>query len=327
MEVTKATQNDTGVTERQGGVDYFCVVPEDSNERGLDDIESQRSDRQPINAQHRVRDREMWWSAHDRATKALDESLILLRRQLLHSNEEEIQRFVQIQLLQLRDLRIHARIATQLLHQQFPDAASNSNKHSDSADLGQKIASYKEQVARILPDNWQNIEDSVVNSYKPRIKRILRLQPTARRRTVLQAQVAALEERLASLEAQSNQFKTDATELVRREELEQLAQVHAMEDNVGITYRRIPEEIYPDMPYVTASDLIQTGVTDYQVSSLHNLLAGRNRKAKDTIPSYQIGPTRVITPDGVEALIEHEAELRENPGKTHPPGTKYNRAS
>lgn len=84
----------------------------------------------------------------------------------------------------------------------------------------------------------------------------------------------------------------------RRRDLEEIA------DNLserGIPFTRVPDEIYPGMPYITPKTLVDSGATRY--SWRHILLLMRRREISG---AHYIARTALLDPEGVLHLLKRE---------------------
>jgi hypothetical protein len=82
------------------------------------------------------------------------------------------------------------------------------------------------------------------------------------------------------------------------EEIEEVAQV--LQEQTGIIFRRLPENIYPEMPYVTPDDLVDSGTTHYSVSQLSLIVRSGE------IPSVRIDRKVLLTPLSVKGILERQ---------------------
>ncbi len=95
-----------------------------------------------------------------------------------------------------------------------------------------------------------------------------------------------------------------------------------LENDLGINFQRVPEGIYPGKGYVTAKELIKSGVIQY--THHHTLWLYR----KGLISGYQIAGSIIFDAEGVEKLLQHQQESLEvnahSGGRKH--GSHHNRS-
>jgi hypothetical protein len=90
-----------------------------------------------------------------------------------------------------------------------------------------------------------------------------------------------------------------------------------LQDAHGITFRRVPESVYPGMPYVSAADLVRTGATKYTAARISQLLHSGE------LAGLSLSPTCcLIAPSGVEQLFARERVSARDPRVVVKPGQR-----
>lgn len=78
----------------------------------------------------------------------------------------------------------------------------------------------------------------------------------------------------------------------------------------GVIFQRAPANVYPQMPYATADDLMEQAISSYSRPYISRLAQ------KGDIDAVLVGSATLITPCGVEQLLQREQKSRA--GELHP---------
>lgn len=139
------------------------------------------------------------------------------------------------------------------------------------------------------------------------------------REQALLARIAALEEENAALKARLAHEPTEEQKAAERQ------RAREQEQQYGIVYDYIPNNIYPGKPIVLASHLKKHGVTVYTV--IHQ---GRLVRNKEIDGAVLVGKA-ALSPMGVDQLVEYQRNslesVKQSGARGRQPGIKKPRRS
>jgi hypothetical protein len=72
--------------------------------------------------------------------------------------------------------------------------------------------------------------------------------------------------------------------------------------NEGIIFQKIPNEVYPNMPYTTADELADSRATLYSSRHINRMISN------GTIPAIDFNGKHLLTPESVEQLLQFQEE-------------------
>ena len=88
-----------------------------------------------------------------------------------------------------------------------------------------------------------------------------------------------------------------------------------LEQEQGLAFHRMPEDVYPGKPYVTQQDLIRRGITRYSRQNVSRLT-----RDERSVPAMLIADRVLLPPAGVRTLLDRENIAARDPSPRRRPG-------
>lgn len=135
----------------------------------------------------------------------------------------------------------------------------------------------------------------------------------------LESDIGMLREENACIRARNAQLQKQLQTLAGPRMVEKLRVEEEAADRLSrerkVAFRRMPDGVYPGMPYVTQQELLEEGTVIFSRGSLSRLLHDQ-----PDIPSVSIADRTVIPPSGVAEILARQDEARSRPNVRQRPG-------
>jgi hypothetical protein len=80
------------------------------------------------------------------------------------------------------------------------------------------------------------------------------------------------------------------------------AKARRLQKRHGIMFRKLPKSIFPNMPYTTPDDFVESGATHYSLSQVNRTIR------EGDIPAARVDRKILLTPDSIEQLLERQQD-------------------